>query len=116
MKYSLCYVWGVGLVHQSDPRLHWNNLSSRVPSTLDDIAPQLGQFASAEGPVSLENNFPIILLDLFYPWTKSWTDDRHDRRTRDDRGWHLSTQTSSTPGQNQAGLAGKTDGLLANIG
>ena len=21
--------------------------------------------------------------------TKSWTDDRHDRRTRDDRGWHF---------------------------
>ena len=23
--------------------------------------------------------------------TKSWTDDRHDRRTRDERGWHFST-------------------------
>ena len=26
--------------------------------------------------------------------TKSWTDDRHDRRTRDDRGWHIFSHTS----------------------
>ena len=28
--------------------------------------------------------------------TKSWTDDHHDRRTRDDRGWHFSTHRTST--------------------